>query len=323
MHQHRLVRFTEALLTWRKRRRERHRRKQAAKNVIVDWIEAFIWAAFVVLLINQYLLQAYQIPSGSMIETLLLGDRIFVDKLSYGPELIPGRVKLSGFADPERNDIIIFENPSYIGRGPVFDILQRIIYMLTLSLVDIDRDENGMPRAHFLIKRAVGTEGDRFKLEQGELRIQPAGESTWYTEPEFQDIAGLSYSYQRLFDQDDYPTIEQAGTALAARQLGIPISENQQSAIQKVQDRGLTDPFALELARQKLLYAASPNDVNDRRRLQRLRVGWFVPPNRVFPLGDNRDDSRDGRYFGPVRTRHVLGRALIIYWPLSRFGAIQ
>ncbi|MDR1898832.1 MAG: S26 family signal peptidase, partial [Treponema sp.] len=81
----RLQILTESYLTRRARIRRIKKEKQRSKNPIVDWIEAFLWAAGVVLLINQYLFQAYQIPSGSMIDTLLIGDRVFVNKIIYGP----------------------------------------------------------------------------------------------------------------------------------------------------------------------------------------------------------------------------------------------
>ena len=55
--------------------------------------------------------------------------------------------------------MIIFESPEYISSGPLKDILQRIIYMVTLSIVDIDKDEYGQPKHHFLIKRAIGMPG--------------------------------------------------------------------------------------------------------------------------------------------------------------------
>jgi signal peptidase I len=40
-------------------------------------------------------------------------------------------------------------------------------------------------------------------------------------------------------------------------------------------------------------------------------------------MGDNRDDSRDARYFGPVRMEKVLGRALFRYWPITRLGGFR
>lgn len=319
----RLVQATESVLTWRARRKARRHLRQARKNVIIDWVEAFLQAAFLVLLINQYLLQAYQIPSGSMIDTLLLGDRIFVNKLVYGPELLPGVGKLPGFREPDQFEVVIFENPSYISRGTGFTILQRVLYMVTLSLVDIDRDEDGMPRAQLLIKRAVGAEGDRFRVRNGNMEIVPAGETEWISEAEFQRRSGVDYSARRTLEPVDYETIRHAGEALARRDLDLPAAPRDDDAVNALQQLGFGDPFAVERARQGYLYAARPDDERLRRRVQFVTNGWYVPAGRILPLGDNRDNSRDGRYFGPVRTEDVLGRAMLIYWPIDRIGPIH
>jgi signal peptidase I len=42
-------------------------------------------------------------------------------------------------------------------------------------------------------------------------------------------------------------------------------------------------------------------------------LGWYVPKGRMLPLGDNRDNSRDGRYFGPVPETKILGQAVFKY----------
>lgn len=319
----RLVRFTESILTWRMRRKARRHLKQSRKNPVIDWIEAFLQAAFLVLIINQYLLQAYQIPSGSMIDTLLLGDRIFVNKVVYGPELLPGVTKLPGFAVPERREVVIFENPSYISRGTAFTILQRVLYMVTLSLVDIDRDESGQPRAQLLIKRAVGVGGDRFLIRDGDMLVRPAGAAEWSPERTFIESSGGDYAPRRLLSPEDYETIRRAGAALSRRDLGLPSAPGDAEAVTALQRLGFGDPFALEARREGLNYAAQAQSERLRQRVQFVRTGWYVPAGRVFPLGDNRDNSRDGRYFGPVRQEDVLGRAMIIYWPFSRFGAIR
>lgn len=317
----RLVSTTERFLTWRKRRRERKREKQKQKNPIVDWVEAFIWAAFVVLLINQYLLQAYQIPSSSMVPTLLERDRIFVNKIVYGPELVPGQWKLPGLANPERFEVVIFENPTYLSKGPLFDILQRVIYMVTLSLVDIDRDEFGQPRAHFLIKRAVGVGGDRFRHDSGNMLVNPEGESRWYTEQEFQDLTGFSYPVRRLVSPDSYPAIRYSARESAYEQAGLPVLEEPAPSEQSAVRHG--DFFERNLVKAKTLSQIAPYD---RRQIGTFALygnGWYVPDGRILPLGDNRDNSRDGRYFGPVALDKVLGRAMFKYWPPGRIGAIR
>jgi signal peptidase I len=47
-----------------------------------------------------------------------------------------------------------------------------------------------------------------------------------------------------------------------------------------------------------------------------------VPPGDVFVLGDNRPDSEDSRYFGPVPVRNIRGQVIWAFWPLSRFGPV-
>ncbi|MFW6292402.1 MAG: signal peptidase I [Spirochaetota bacterium] len=319
----RLTGFTERMLTWRKRRRLRKKIKQQQKHVVVDWLEAFLWAAGVVLLINQYALQAYQIPSGSMMNTLLLGDRIFVNKIVYGPELLPGLWKLPGFAEPERGEVVIFENPSYISRGTTFDILQRVLYMVTLSIVDIDRDESGEPRAHFLIKRAVGVGGDRFRTREGELDILPAGGSEWLAEQRFASSVGLDYETRRLIPEELYTEYRAAGIATARNQLGLATSQEGDEALAAVRSAGAVDPFELDRFRTRYLAKANPHDQRTAARAAYYELGWYVPANRILPIGDNRDNSRDGRYFGAVAFEDVLGRAMFKYWPVNRIGAIR
>ena len=324
---------TEKYLTLRRRKRRIKKEKQKAKNIIVDWLEAFLWAAGVVLLINQYLFQAYQIPSGSMIDTLLIGDRIFVNKIVYGPELLPGVGKLPSPVKPKRNDIIIFENPSYISRGPVFDVAQRIIYMLTLSIVDIDRDENGEPKAHFLIKRAVGMGGDWFIPYRGNMRIRPAGRDRWIEEKEFREMKGMSHNISRLMNENDYPALEAAGRAAGYDDLSLAVPSSLQTLASQISNIRYPDYIAHEKSRLEVLRGAYPQESRYSILLARHNQGWYVPESRILPLGDNRDNSRDGRYFGPVKSSKILGRGSIIYWPgdfknrrfaaLDRFGFIR
>lgn len=315
---------TEKFLTRRRAIRRVKREKQKLKNPVLDWIEAFVWSACVVLIINQYLFQAYQIPSGSMIDTLLIRDRIFVNKLVFGPELLPGVLKIKSPIEPVRNDVIIFENPSYISRGPVFDIAQRIIYMLTLSIVDIDRDETGEPKAHFLIKRAAGMEKDWFKMKDGDFFIRFAGADDWIPETEYNKQRGFTrHNLTRLVNPEDYTALRAAGKAAAYADLGLRPPRRLLDKAEAASSVAHPDYLAYDKARLAVLRAARPDNARYRALWSQYELGWYIPEGRIFPLGDNRDNSRDGRYFGPVRESKVLGQGSFIYWPLNRAGGIR
>lgn len=316
-----LQRFTERILTIRLRRKLRERKRQQDRHPVVDWALAILWAACFVLVINQYLFQNYRIPSGSMEKTLLIGDMIFVDKLSYGPELLPGVAKLPGLlAKPGRGDIIVFENPSYLSKGPVYTIIQQMLYMLTLTMVDIDRDENGEQRVHYLIKRQVGLAGDRVRLDRGEVFVMPAGTDRWMEEPVLMKGQGLPWKRQRQVAVTDYAGVEAAGRASAFAEAGLQAAAESLGA--RMTD-AYKDAFSYDGARLAALKDMYPHDARVAEAARRHDTGWYIAEGRVFPMGDNRDDSRDGRYFGPVAEHRVLGHAKFIYWPFSRFGAVR
>ena len=255
-----------------------------------------------------------------MEKTLLVGDMIFVDKFSFGPELLPGVAKLPGLSGPRRGQVIVFENPSYISRGPIYTIFQQMLYMLTLTLVDIDRDPNGEQRVHYLIKRDIGVPGDTLRVQNGEVFIKPEGADHFYAEPDLMKELKLPFKTTRLVSASDYAAIDGVGIASAYQESGLP---SPASLGTPDPNTAYKDAFGYDMKRVQVLRDINPGDGRIAQSAQRYENGWYLPPGRVFPMGDNRDNSRDGRYFGPVGTNKVLGRALFIYWPLGRAGAIR
>jgi signal peptidase I len=337
-----VVRATERYLSWREHRKAAKKARQKGRNPAVDWLDAILSAVVIVLLINQYLLQAYQIPSPSMVPTLLEGDRIFVNKIVYGPELAPGIVKLPGFRSMARGDVIIFESPEYIPNtsflGPVLmDILQRAVYMVTLSLVDIDRDQSGNTKKHFLIKRAIGMPGDRLRMRNGNVEILLPGEISWKPEKELWRELGLVRPVVRTLDEADYPTFKSAGIGLAMQAAGLPVSEKQNEGIaryfkitrdssgnvSKIEAIALADGKYVDLWTYATAWALDPTSSIARNNWSVLQNGWRIADDRFFPMGDNRDNSHDARYFGQVRLAKVLGQGLFRYWPIGRLGGIR
>jgi signal peptidase I len=65
----------------------------------------------VFLFLRAFFIEAYRIPSGSMVPTLLIGDWLFVNKLRYGPHVPFTKWNLPGYADPKRGDVAVFVSP--------------------------------------------------------------------------------------------------------------------------------------------------------------------------------------------------------------------
>jgi signal peptidase I len=65
----------------------------------------------IALFIRTFLVQAFRIPSGSMEDTLLIGDFLLVDKITYGAKVPFTEWRLPGLRDPRRGDIIVFKDP--------------------------------------------------------------------------------------------------------------------------------------------------------------------------------------------------------------------
>ncbi|GMO53578.1 MAG: signal peptidase I [Termitinemataceae bacterium] len=318
-----IQRITESYLTHRANVAAIKKEKQQKKSVLADWVESFIWAVCVVLIINQYLFQAYQIPSGSMIDTLLIGDKIIVNKIIYGPELLPGIAKIKSPIHVQRNDVIIFENPDYISRGPVFDLAQRLIFMLTFSLVDIDKDADGRPRAHFLIKRAVGEGGDTFYNVNGNMYVQFAGEDRIIAETDYNKSRLWKHKLTRLTGEDVYPALVASGKAEAYMDMRLRVPSYIEDAYSTHRFSETDDFTAMETARLGLLNAAFPHEERFSKEVARRSAGRYVSYGRILPLGDNRDNSHDGRFFGPVKVSKILGRGAFKFWPHTRVGSIN
>ena len=93
------------------------------KSLVREYVEAIAIAILLALVIRTFVVQAFTIPSGSMMDTLLVGDYILVNKFLYGPELPFTDTHLPGLRAPQRGDIIVFKYPQDEKR----DFIKRII----------------------------------------------------------------------------------------------------------------------------------------------------------------------------------------------------
>ncbi|MDR3578615.1 MAG: signal peptidase I [Oryzomonas sp.] len=93
------------------------------KSLIREYAESIIIAVLLALVIRTYLVQAFKIPSGSMEDTLAIGDHLLVNKFIYGTKLPFSDKRLLTLRDPRRGDVIVFEYPE----DPSKDFIKRVI----------------------------------------------------------------------------------------------------------------------------------------------------------------------------------------------------
>lgn len=131
------------------------------KSIIREYIEAILIAVVLALFIRTFIVQAFKIPSGSMLETLQIGDHLLVSKFIYGIKMpFTGKV-LVPIKEPKRGDIIVFKYP----KEPDVDYIKRVIAVggETVEIKDKKVFINGKPLA-----------GDQDHGQFKEERIIPA-----------------------------------------------------------------------------------------------------------------------------------------------------
>ena len=108
------------------------------------------------LLIRAFLIEAYRIPSESMVPALLVGGWLFVNKLRFGPNIPFTNVNLPGYAEPLRHDVVVFKSPD-----------------------QIDQPEDPNPT---LVKRIIGMPGDTLYMRSAKLFVNGVPQSEPYAE---------------------------------------------------------------------------------------------------------------------------------------------
>lgn len=121
------------------------------KSTLREYTEAFAIAILLALFIRTFVVQAFKIPSGSMLPTLQIGDHLLVSKFIYGVKIPFSGKTLIPLKLPQHNDVIVFKYPKdrsvdYIKRvigipGDTIQIKNKRVYINTKKIED--------PFAHF------------------------------------------------------------------------------------------------------------------------------------------------------------------------------
>ncbi len=116
--------------------------KESHKAVIKEYTKTIIIAILIALFVRTFIVQAFKIPSGSMKETLLIGDHILVNKFIYGVKVPLIRKTLIPLSAPERGDVVVFIYP--VDRSK--DFIKRVMAVAadTIEIRDKELFVNGI-----------------------------------------------------------------------------------------------------------------------------------------------------------------------------------
>ncbi len=116
-----------------------HQAITKGKSKIREYAESIIWALVLAFIIRSCVIQAFKIPSGSMEDTLAIGDHLFVNKFIYGIKLPFTDKRILKIRDPRRGDVMVFEYPvdrskDFIKRvigvpGDVIQVQNKVVYV--------------------------------------------------------------------------------------------------------------------------------------------------------------------------------------------------
>jgi signal peptidase I len=93
------------------------------KHIVREYVESILIAILLAMVIRTFIVQAFKIPSGSMENTLAIGDHILVNKFIYGAKLPFTNTRLLKLRDPRQGDVIVFEYPE----DPSKDFIKRVV----------------------------------------------------------------------------------------------------------------------------------------------------------------------------------------------------
>lgn len=202
---------------------------------LVEWVKSITIALVVWLFLRTFLVEPFRIPSGSMQNTLMIGDFLFVNKFLYGAEVPLLHKRLPAVREPQRGDIIVFDS--------------------------VEEDQK-------IVKRLVGIPGDTLRMAAGVLYRNGTRLNEPYTRNDEPDLTEdpLVRARMREWQVKHYAGKVPEGYAPDLHEWGPVV----------------------------------------------------VPAESLFVMGDNRDGSYDGRYWGFLPRANVRGRPLLVYFSYDK-----
>ncbi|MGB2866988.1 MAG: signal peptidase I [Bacteroidota bacterium] len=260
--------------------------QQQAVHLFVGYGKTILITLLLALTLKTFVVEAFRIPSGSMENTLLVGDFLLVNKFAYGlrsPRYVPLTDKsipsftLPLFSSVHRGDVVVFEFPG-------------------------GRDEVQASEHVNYIKRCIGLSGDRVEIRRGEVFVNGLA-LTFPKEgiqPSHPEGAYWHKSYQLFPAGTQFTDINYGPLAVPKRGDEIKLSRENITLWRTL--------IAREGHATEILPSGEVTIDGERHDTYRVERDYY------FMMGDNRDNSLDSRYWGFVPEDNLVGEALLIYW---------
>ncbi|WP_131668316.1 signal peptidase I [Psychrobacter pygoscelis] len=254
--------------------KQRQSRGRGKEGALVRSAYDFFPILAVVLIVRSFLIEPFNIPSSSMVPTLYTGDFIAVNKFAYGLRLPLTYTKFLDTGSPEHGDVMVFRYPE--------------------------------DPSIYYIKRVIGLPGDTVSYNNGVLAIN--GESIDTEAANYTPDADLTAQLIPAGATPNGETVTEEQAAAYGRE-----EEDHATYYQEKQGthqhlvRYLEDFNSSQYA--PFLQVMSPNVVTSAGTQWQLTV----PEDQYFVMGDNRDRSADGRYWGFVPDKNLAGKAVYIW----------
>ena len=270
------------------------------KNSISFIPRKFLKSVFIALvaalIIKTFFIDAFNIPSASMENTLLPGDFILINKAAYSistPHYITilnlwlDSYPIVKIKHPDRNDVVVFKFPGYPN--------------------EFTPSENSS-----YIKRIIGLPGDTVQIKNESVFIN----NNLVRAPE-DALFRLNNSTEDLRED---PRIYPFNNGWRNDNYG-PIVVPQKGDTVKLSNNNIAEWQALidrELGHKAVSVEGSVINIDDKAIRQ-----YVLQKNYYFVLGDNREDSMDSRYWGFVPEDYIIGKAFIIYWSWDSYKPVD
>lgn len=295
---------------FKKQHQEMLAREEAPKSVHVwfDGIGGLFPVILFVLIFRSFIFEPFQIPSGSMIRTLLVGDFLLVNKFSLGVKNPVTNENWIKIGSPERGDVVVFKAPV----NDNIDYIKRVIGM-----------PNEVVRYNYETKELQVFSNCQANI--GNISIEackPVDVS--YSELKPSEIVGVRFTMNNFVNipVSQNPVYEFAINLLVGNRL---IERTETIA-------GHSHVIINELDKIdsiKDYYKGS-------KKLNEFTYEFVIPEGQYLMMGDNRDHSQDSRFFGFVSEEALVGKASFIWisferqpneWPtgirFNRIGTIE